>query len=96
LATWRQLLDRGSLQAGEPHLAGTARKAVARVSAETAQKLGDSVTVSTERGAITVPLEVADLPEGVVWLPANSDGSTVRPSLGVGHGAVVSIRGGAE
>jgi NADH-quinone oxidoreductase subunit G len=96
LATWRQLLDRGSLQAGEPHLAGTARKAVARVSAATAQKLGDSVTVSTERGAITVPLEVADLPEGVVWLPANSDGSTVRPSLGVGHGAVVSIRGGAE
>jgi NADH-quinone oxidoreductase subunit G len=97
LATWRQLLDNGSLQAGEPHLAGTARKVVARVPAATAEKLGVTVTVSTDRGAITLPVEVADLPDGTVWLPANSDGSTVRPTLGAGHGAVVSIRrGGAE
>ncbi|NKQ55723.1 NADH-quinone oxidoreductase subunit G [Amycolatopsis sp. K13G38] len=96
LSTWRQLLDKGSLQVDEPHLAGTARKVVARVSPGMAEKLGETVTVSTDRGAITVPVEAADLPEGVVWLPANSDGSTVRATLGAGHGAVVSIRGGAE
>ncbi|HJQ48234.1 MAG TPA: NADH-quinone oxidoreductase subunit G [Amycolatopsis sp.] len=96
LSTWRQLLDNGSLQAAEPYLAGTARRAVARVSPETAEKLGDTVTVSTDRGSITVPVEPADVPDGAVWLPANSADSTVRATLGVGHGAVVSIRGGAE
>ncbi|HVW41058.1 MAG TPA: NADH-quinone oxidoreductase subunit G [Amycolatopsis sp.] len=96
LSTWPQLLDNGSLQVDEPHLAGTARKAVARVSPGTAEKLGDTVTVSTDRGAITLPVEAADVPDGVVWLPANSDGSTVRATLGAGHGSVVSIRGGAE
>ena len=96
LATWRQLLDNGSLQEGEPHLAGTARKPVARVSAEFAEKIGDTVTVSNGRGEITLPVEVADVPDGVVWLPGNSPGSTVRATLGAGHGAVVSIRGGAR
>jgi len=95
LATWRQLLDHGSLQVGEPHLAGTARPAVARLSATTANGY-QAVTVSTERGSITLPVEVSDLPDGVVWLPANSAGSTVRASLGAGHGAVVSISGGEQ
>ena len=35
------------------------------------------------------------MPDGVVWLPANSPGSTVRRTLGVGAGAVVEISGGA-
>ncbi|GAB3479762.1 NADH-quinone oxidoreductase subunit G [Amycolatopsis cihanbeyliensis] len=97
LATWRQLLDHGSLQVDEPHLAGTARPVVARLSANTARSVGKRVTVSTERGSITLPVEVADLPDGVVWLPSNSDGSRVRVALGAGHGAEVSIAaGGAE
>ena len=96
LASWRQLLDEGSLQAGEPYLAGTARAVVARMSARTAGNVGDTVTVSTERGAITLPVEVADLPDDVVWLPANSVGSQVRRTLGVGHGGVVSIKGGVR
>jgi NADH-quinone oxidoreductase subunit G len=96
LATWRQLLDNGSLQVGEPHLAGTARRAVARVSAKAAQELGETVTVSTDRGAVTLPVEVADVPEGVVWLPANSEGSRVRATLGTGHGAVVSLEAGVQ
>ena len=49
LATWRHLLDRGSLQDGEPFLAGTAPSPVARVSASTAGGLGvvdgDDLTV---------------------------------------------------
>src|SRR5258708_25623678 len=36
LATWHNLLDAGRMQDGEPFLAGTARSAVAKVSAATA------------------------------------------------------------
>ncbi|WP_197320571.1 NADH-quinone oxidoreductase subunit G [Saccharomonospora sp. NB11] len=98
LATWRQLLDDGVLQDDEPHLAGTARRVVARISRATADSLGgpSSVTVSTDRGAVTLPVEVADLPDGVVWLPGNSPDSKLRATLGVGHGAVVSIAAGGE
>jgi NADH-quinone oxidoreductase subunit G len=99
LATWRQLLDRGSLQDGEPHLAGTAREPVAVVSPGTAAELGVTdgakLTVRTGQGALTLPARLAPMPDGVVWLPANSPGSTVRPTLGVGAGAVVEISGGA-
>lgn len=96
LSTWRQLIDNGSLQDGEPHLKGTQRTPVARLSAKTAEGLGVAVTVSTERGAITLPVEIADLPDGVVWLPGNSDGSAVFKTLGAGHGAVVNLAGGGQ
>ncbi len=99
LATWRQLLDRGSLQDGEPHLAGTAREPVAVISPGTAAELGvvdgAKLTVRSGRGSVTLPARLAPMPDGVVWLPANSPGSTVRPTLGVGAGAVVEISGGA-
>jgi NADH-quinone oxidoreductase subunit G len=98
LSTWRQLLDNGSLQDEEPHLAGTARRTVARLSAHTAEVLGvqnaAAVTVSTDRGSVTVPIEYADLPDGVVWLPGNSGDATVRRTLGVGHGAAVNVHAG--
>ncbi|MEV4148474.1 NADH-quinone oxidoreductase subunit G [Amycolatopsis sp. NPDC049691] len=96
LSTWRQLIDNGSLQDGEPHLKGTQRTPVARLSAKTAEGLGTTVKVSTERGAITLPVEIADLPDGVVWLPGNSDGSAVFKTLGAGHGAVVNLAGGGQ
>ncbi|MGW4057334.1 NADH-quinone oxidoreductase subunit G [Amycolatopsis sp. NPDC004747] len=96
LSTWRQLIDNGSLQDGEPHLKGTQRTPVARLSAKTAEGLGVTVKVSTERGAITLPVEIADLPDGVVWLPGNSDGSAVFKTLGAGHGAVVNLAGGGQ
>lgn len=93
LATWRQLLDLGRGQDGLPNLAATARPPVARLSAGTAAEIGasDSVTVSTVRGAITLPLSITDMPDRVVWLPRNSPGSTVDETLGVGWGAVVRI-----
>jgi NADH-quinone oxidoreductase subunit G len=95
LATWRLLLDNGSLQDGEPHLAGTARAPVALLSPATAAEIGaiegDPVMVRTDRGAITLPLRLAPMPDRVVWLPANSPGSTVRPALGAGPSAVVQI-----
>ena len=95
LATWRMLLDNGSLQSDEPHLAGTARPAVVRLSPATAERLGlngnPTATVSTEQGSITLPVEHADLPDGVVWLPANSGPANVRRALRAGHGDVVSV-----
>ncbi|ODQ93231.1 NADH-quinone oxidoreductase subunit G [Mycolicibacterium holsaticum] len=95
LAGWRMLLDAGRLQDGEPHLAGTARTPVARLSATTAAEIGagegDPVTVRTDRGAITLPLAITDMADRVVWLPLNSAGSAVHQSLGVTAGAVVSI-----
>ena len=39
LSTWRMLLDAGRLQDGEPHLAGTARPPVVRLSAATAAEI---------------------------------------------------------
>jgi NADH-quinone oxidoreductase subunit G len=74
LATWRQLLDSGSMQDGEPSLAGTARPVVARMSAATAAQAGvtdgDKVTVATEQGSVTVPVVVMPMADHVVWLPA--------------------------
>ncbi len=95
LTGWRMLLDSGRLQDGEPYLAGTARVPVARLSADTAAEIGvgegDSITVATARGEITLPLEITDMDDRVVWLPLNSPGSAVHQQLGVAAGAVVSI-----
>jgi NADH-quinone oxidoreductase subunit G len=96
LATWHNLLDAGRMQDGEPNLAGTARATVARMSASTAAEAGTAdggkVSVATGRGVITVPVEIADMPDRVVWLPANSPGSAVRRVLGAGHGSEVTVR----
>ena len=95
LTGWRMLLDEGRLQDGEPHLAGTARKPVVRLSADTAAEIGaadgDEVTVSTPRGSITLPLNITDMPDRVVWLPLNSPGSAVYRQLGVTLGSLVKI-----
>ncbi|HEX2212144.1 MAG TPA: molybdopterin dinucleotide binding domain-containing protein, partial [Mycobacterium sp.] len=95
LAGWRMLLDAGRLQDGEPYLAGTARAPVVRLSATTAAEIGaaegESVTVRTERGMITLPLTITDMADRVVWLPLNSPGFGVHQHLGVTAGAMVSI-----
>ncbi|OBB47348.1 NADH-quinone oxidoreductase subunit G [Mycobacterium sp. 852002-51961_SCH5331710] len=95
LAGWRMLLDEGRLQDGEPHLAGTARTPVARLSAATAAEIGaddgDLITARTPRGTITLPLAITDMGDRVLWLPLNSPGSAVHRSLGVSPGDVVSI-----
>lgn len=93
------LLDAGRLQDGEPHLSGTARPPVVRLAAETAAEIGaadgDAVTVSSSRGSITLPLNITDMPERVVWLPLNSPGSAVYRQLGAGIGSVVRIGAGS-
>ena len=95
LATWRLLLDDGRLQAGEPHLAGTARRPVARLSAATAAEVGvdGQVTVATEHGSITLPVEITDMPDRVVWVPQYSPGSHVHDMLRAAAGDVVGLHG---
>ncbi len=96
LATWAQLLDLGSLTDGDEVLAGTARPPVVRLSKARAAELGvadgDPVTVGTDRGAVTLPALITELPDQVVWLPTNSPGSTVRRTLGTA--SVVTVSGG--
>jgi NADH-quinone oxidoreductase subunit G len=95
LATWHLLLDDGSLQDGEPHLAGTARKPRLHLSAATAAALGagegDGITVSTDRGSLTLPLVVADLPDDTVWVPTRTQGAAVRTDLAAAHGSLVRL-----
>ncbi|HLZ37334.1 MAG TPA: NADH-quinone oxidoreductase subunit G, partial [Mycobacteriales bacterium] len=98
LATWHLLLDEGRLQDGEPWLAGTRHRPVVRLSPATAAEIravdASPVTVSTRRGALTLPLVVTEMPDRVVWVPTHSPGSRVRATLGVGAGAVVRIAPG--
>ncbi len=96
LASWRWLVDNGTLQQGEPYLAATGRAALALVSAATAEALGNpaEVTVSGPRGTVTVPLEVGQVLDGTVVLPLNSPGCATLRDLGAGHGAVVEVRAG--
>jgi len=88
LATWRQLLDDGALQASEDALAGTRRPMLARMSAATAERLGVSdgqtVALATENGAITVAVALADVVEGVVWVPGGC-------GLDAAHGDLVTV-----
>jgi NADH-quinone oxidoreductase subunit G len=95
LATWRHLLDRGSLQDGEPFLAGTAPAPVARVSAATASGLGvvdgDALTVRVGDTTVTAPVLVSEMADHVVWLPTNSVGSDLRAALAGAPGALVSV-----
>jgi NADH-quinone oxidoreductase subunit G len=89
LATWHQLVDNGRMQDGEIYLAGTARPAVARMSAATAAQAGvtdgDKVTVATGHGLVTLPAEVTTMVDDVVWMPADA-------IAGAGHGSMVTLR----
>jgi NADH-quinone oxidoreductase subunit G len=54
--------------------------------------LGDAVTVSNDRGGITVPLRRdPDMVDGVVWLPAKAPGLGVAEYLAAGAGDLVSV-----
>jgi NADH-quinone oxidoreductase subunit G len=100
LASWKQLIDLGSMQDGEAHLRATARTPVARVSRATYESVfgmldagQDPVaTLSGDRGSITLPVVVADLPDDVVWVPARSVGRGVLADL-ASPGSSVIVKG---
>ena len=99
LSTWRQLLDDGRLQEGDPYLAATARTPMARLSVATMRSLdladGDEVVLRTDTGAVALPVESADLPDNVAWAPQNSAGLPLNRLLNVGEGDVVRLEKGA-
>ena len=99
LATWHQLIDGGTLTEGNEALLGTARPTVVRLGKALATRLGvadgDPVTVGTAAGALTLPAAVTEVADGVVWLPTNSPGASVRRTLGVTAGATVTVAAGA-
>lgn len=95
LSSWRNLLDKGSLQDGEENLAGTARQSVAVISQSRASSLNvkenDLVRVSNDYGAVTLPCVIEDIDDSSVHLPRNSIGSQLFRNLGVVSNSVVKV-----
>ncbi|MDZ5663196.1 NADH-quinone oxidoreductase subunit G [Nocardioides sp. S-58] len=101
LATWKQLVDLGSMQDGEAHLRATGRTPVVRVSRATYESVfglleggtgrEQLATVSGDRGSVTLPVLIADLPDDVVWVPARSFGRGVLADL-ASPGSPVTLR----
>jgi NADH-quinone oxidoreductase subunit G len=96
LATWKLMLDNGTMQDGEKYLRATARTPVCRVSRNAARALGGMVTLQGDRGSVTLPVEVADdLADDVVWVPANSTGNGVLADL-ASPGSGVRLKGAEQ
>ncbi|MEU6234058.1 molybdopterin-dependent oxidoreductase, partial [Kitasatospora sp. NPDC047058] len=99
LAGWRLLLDNGTLQQGDPHLAGTRHRAVARISPATAEEVGADGPAATAAlrltgpaGSLTLPLEITkDIPDRTVWIPLNSTPGGAHRALGTTVGHLVTI-----
>ncbi|MEI7561518.1 MAG: NADH-quinone oxidoreductase subunit G [Actinomycetes bacterium] len=95
LTSWRNLLDKGSLQEGEDNLAGTARAATVVISQNRANSLsvksGELIRVSNTYGAITLPCTVADIDDAKVWLPRNSASAQLIKVLGTVGNSVVKV-----
>jgi NADH-quinone oxidoreductase subunit G len=95
VASWKMLIDHGRMLDGEDDLKATGRTPVALVSAATMDLLGltagEQVTISATpattgptvtTGSTTLPLALADLPDGVVWVPTTSAPSQWSPAAG--------------
>ena len=100
LSTWRLLIDNSRGVDGEPFLVATGKEAVAVVSPAALARLGvhagDSVTVSTDRGSLTLPVVTGDIADDVVWLPTNSGVVQVHHALQATVGSTVRIEGGSR
>ena len=92
LATWKQMLDNGRLQRGDEALRATARTAVARVSQTVYDACGPAVTLTGDRGSVTLPAEVTDIADDTVWVPAGSFGRGVLADL-ASPGSTVTVKG---
>ena len=80
----------GRLQDGEPFLAGTARAAHARLSAGDrgrgrCRRRRPADGQHRPRVGLGLPVVIAEMPDGVVWLPTNSAGCAVRSHLAARH-----------
>jgi NADH-quinone oxidoreductase subunit G len=94
LATWKQSIDNGRMQDGDKYLRATARPPMALLPRDVFEACGPTVTLTGDRGSVTLPAEVADdLVDGVVWVPANSFGAGVLSDLS-SPGGRVRVEGG--
>ncbi|MBA2464190.1 MAG: NADH-quinone oxidoreductase subunit G, partial [Nocardioidaceae bacterium] len=93
----KQMVDDGVMLDGADDLRATGRAALVLVSTSTLVSLGlvpgAAVTVTGERGSITLQVGVADLADDVVWVPASSGGVNVNRDLGLA-GSAVRLAGG--
>jgi NADH-quinone oxidoreductase subunit G len=98
LASWRVLLDAGTLQEGDAHLAATARPVVAKLGARLAGELGNplTVTLTGPAGSIVLPAEIGEVVDGAVWVPMRSPGCMIGRDLGLQPGDRVEIRAGGS
>jgi NADH-quinone oxidoreductase subunit G len=99
LASWKQMIDDGRMQDGDPKLRETARKPVVLVGAATLNDLGvaegDVVKVSGDNGSIELPVALAaDMAPGTVWAPASAPGASVRHLVGPAGSRVRIAEGG--
>lgn len=92
LASHKVMVDLGRMQDGAHDLAGSARVPVALVSKEALKTLGleedDLVEVTGPRGSVSLPIESANIPNHVVWLPECSLGSGLHEDVAVAGSAV--------
>ena len=99
VASHKPMIDAGRLQDGAPWLAGSARRPVLLASAATLATAGITpgadATLETERGTITLPAAIADLPDSIAWVPECSTGSVIHENLG-GVGTVATLRATQE
>jgi NADH-quinone oxidoreductase subunit G len=95
ITSWRNLLDKGSLQEGEDNLAGTARATTAVISQKRADALsvksGELIRVSNTYGAITLPCTIVDIDDAKIWLPRNSTNAQLIKVLGTVGNTVVKV-----
>ncbi|MEI5676063.1 MULTISPECIES: NADH-quinone oxidoreductase subunit G [unclassified Nocardioides] len=93
LASWKQMVDLGTMQDGDEHLRATARMPVVRVPAAIFEQHGQLVTLTGDRGSVTLPAVInKELPDDVVWVPANSVGRGVLADL-ASPGSTVTVKG---
>jgi NADH-quinone oxidoreductase subunit G len=96
LASWRLLLDAGSLQDGESALAGTAHPSVAVISKNRAAALGVTdgapIRISTKNGSVTLPVQIDEIEESSIWIPRNSLTSRAIADLGLASGSVSVVK----
>jgi NADH-quinone oxidoreductase subunit G len=58
--------------------------------------LGPAVTVTGDRGSMTLPAEIADdIVDRVVWVPTNSSGRGVLSDV-ASPGSPVTVKGGGQ
>jgi NADH-quinone oxidoreductase subunit G len=101
LASWHHLLDKGSLQDGEPFLAGTAPRAVARISRIGSRRGSGVADGDVGHGQWPLPVPSASRSSSPRWSTMSSGSRPIRPApgshLGARAGQLVTVTpGGAS